>query len=529
MIDSMTLKGAAMVASNRIGMWISAVCVCCWSLCPGGPETRAQSPAEDTGESVERREGPYVVIAPVGSARYSTYRRVLELTPAKEAQPALSIQLIPEDIDRKDGNAAIFYLQAMGFLENTNALEMKLAFERSSMEAARQADDDFGNYPPYGWLDFRPEQLPIDEVKKYLTFTHFQQRYLKEAALRRDCDFDRRIKEVDNPVGLVVSEIQAMRELARQQSLRCLLAIAEGDVDRAVEILGQQLAMASHLEKDFILVSSLVGIACAGIALKDAFYLSEHPNAPNLYWAVASLPKPLVSLRPALSLERQFLFLQFKALQQVGEDPLPNDYWKRFVQDFMVAMREVDDSFGRLDEAAWAGAIGMGVPGARKYLRDIVGLDEATLERLPNTQIFFLAVRRYSERARDEMVKPLFVSVGQSEMFAAAEQRFRDDANEYGFITLPASFFLPAVNTALTAQRRVEQQIAIFQIVESIRHHLAIHGGELPKALGELELPAPTDPGSGQPFEYELRPEGAMLRGVAFPGLRYELILKVKQ
>jgi hypothetical protein len=183
-----------MFARNRIAIWLSTVCVCCSSLFLGGLDARGKSPAGGNDENVERRDGPYEVIAPDGGANYSIFRRVLELTPKKENQPALSIQLIPEDIDRKDGNAAIFYLKAMGFIEQTNLLEQKMAFERSSMEAAREAGDDYGNYPPYGWLGLRPDQLPVDEVKKYLSFTQFQPRDLKEARLRRDSNLDRRIK-----------------------------------------------------------------------------------------------------------------------------------------------------------------------------------------------------------------------------------------------------------------------------------------------------------------------------------------------
>ena len=166
-----------------------------------------------------------------------------------------------------------------------------------------------------------PQDLPLDEVRKFLQLTSFQTHFLREAARRRNLDLNRNMRQVKDPIAYLLPEIQAMRELARTQNLRCKVAIAEGRLDDAIEILGQQYAMAWHLGQDEFLVSNLVGIACTSIAWEDALHLVQHPKAPNLYWAFASLPRPLVDLRQANAFERQFLYEQVKVLREVDEMP----------------------------------------------------------------------------------------------------------------------------------------------------------------------------------------------------------------
>ena len=49
--------------------------------------------------------------------------RTMEMTlhPAGEPLPSLKYRLLPDDFDMVNGNAAIYYLKAMGFLEQTVA------------------------------------------------------------------------------------------------------------------------------------------------------------------------------------------------------------------------------------------------------------------------------------------------------------------------------------------------------------------------------------------------------------------------
>jgi hypothetical protein len=531
MIHGSTYRPATLWPSMRspfrYGLPAIAVWVACCLLAPQvSPGQVAMVTSMQGNQEEVRRDGPWEIRRDEMNGG-SVMRRVLTLAPKRQARPALSIQLIPNEYHRKEGNAAIFYFQAMGFFERSAALQAKLNFERTNMEEGfRQGKE----VPPFLWLEMEPNQLPVNEVTDYLVYTSFQPRYLSEAVQRKDFSADRRIKEVGDFIGTLLPEIQSMRDLARQQSLRFRLAIAQDRTDDAVAILGQQLALGSHLGQDHFLVSALVGMACVGIGMSDALYLCEHADAPNLYWAMAALPKPLVDLRHSLTYEREVLFLQFPKLLEVDETPKSDGYWKEFAAEYSETLTQLtagDDIENMVfdKESGTTLLIALGVPGARRYLREVVGLTDETLAKLSNTQIYFLAVRRYWEIARDEVYKIYYAPERQQKVLLEAELMVTDQA-EHGLITVPTGILLPAVEAAFVAARRCQQQLALMQTIESIRHHLATHDNAFPKDLEALELPAPIDPVSDKPFAYELHSEGATLKGAAVPGVRYEIELR---
>lgn len=487
---------------------------------------QGSSPYEPPADAVVVEEGAWDAWLMDG---IRIQRRVIDMVPQAEPKPALSVQLMPNDFEMKEGNAAIQYLQAMGFLEQSYALKAKQDFERENMEAANAAGKNRSEYPPESWRASRPKDLPVGQVKDYLQYTSFQPRYLSEAVQRETCSFDRHIRDVENPIGYLLPEIQTMRELARTQSLRFLLALAEDRPTDAVAILGQQLAMAYHLNQEPFIVSNLVGIACAGIGLETAPFLCEHPGAPNLYWAIAALPQPLVNLRPALAYERELLLQQIKLLREVDASPRSQIHWAHAIEEFSESMRYLtsgDDLF-RFDKAGMTVMIAAGVPGARRFLNEMEGMSIEELDKLPNAQVFLFAVRKFYEHARDEMFKWQYATPWERNS-AQPELYMAEAAEEFGLITTPAGLILPAVKAAMSAQTRTSQQLAYLQTIESIRHHLATHDRQFPDSLANLVLPAPLDPATGQPFIYVRNAQGATLTGGKFPGIRYQFELRCK-
>lgn len=474
---------------------------------------------------------PDEVVTREGAWEYSrgsitTARRTVTLAPKAEHKPALSIRFIPDPFNAKPGNAAIYYLKAGGFFEQQAAMQAKRKFEEDSRAAAGD-----GDYAPYIWLDTELKDLPVEKVKEYLVYTSFQPLFLEEAAARLHCDFDRQIKTVENPVGYLLPEVQAIRDVARMQSMRFLVAMAENRTDDAIKILGQMISMGPHFCQEPFLVSNLVGTACANIGLQQAHYLSEHPDAPNLYWAIAQLPNPLINLEQSLAYEREFLFEQVKALREVDDIPKPDGYWSEFIDRFTASIKGVGAPFDELESLGKAGitlAIGSNVPKAREYLVEIEGMSNSTLDKMPNAQIFFLAMRRFYERYRDEEFKYSFLPEYSRKKNNAASAEFGELLKRYGVFTLPTSTFLPAVQAAQSASQRTQQQLAMWQTIESIRHHLATHDNKLPATLEELELPAPHDPLTNEPLEYVVHAAGATLKGAANPGLQYQFELRTK-
>ncbi len=464
--------------------------------------------------------------------------RTMEMTlhPQPEPRPALKHRLLPDEFEMLDGNAAVYYLQAVGFLEQDPSRKMLFEYFQAAEERAREQGKALHQVPPSAWYTMSPEELPLAEVKDFLRMTAFQPRYLAEAAKRRRYDMDRNIREAEDVIGYLLSDVQTMRQLARMQSLRCKVAIAEARIGDALAILGQQYALSRHLGQDDFLISNLVGIACSGLAWDDALYLVQHPDTPNLYWAFASLPRPLIDARYALALERQFLYLQLKVLREVDETPRPPGYW----QDFLDRLLSQMSGYFAMDiKMPWAnadpetarsilvGAVAAAYPGAKRYLIEDHGLAREQVEAYPTAQVVFLAIVRHYDEARDEYFKWAHLPYHHARLKSGdADQFLRQQEKRLGWSAAPASLLLPAIGAVQTATARLGQQLALLQTVEAIRMYGAAHEGKLPPSLDDLPVPAALEPFTGQPLDYQYHGDHAILSGHPMPGLRYRLVLR---
>jgi hypothetical protein len=410
-------------------------------------------------------------------------------------------------------------------------------FAKRSAELAQQEGKAWEDTPPYRWQNLRPDELPLEEVAQFLQASAFQPPLLREAARRRLFDLDRQIRSVENPVGYLLPEIQTMRELARTQRLRCRVALAQNRIDDALAVLGQQFTMAWHLGQDEFFVSNLVGAACAAMAWEDSLLLVQHADAPNLYWAVATLPRPLIDMQRANAFEREFLYEQVKVLREVDETPRPAGFWHDFVSRLLPQIDLLASDLGlprawsdpEAKRTAVVGYIALAYPGARRYLIQECGLPPEQVDAYPTAQTVFLAMVRYYDVLRDEHFKWTFLPHWQA-VSAKPDARTRaaEDAakRDFGLCALPTSMLLPATMAASTASARVQQQLALLQTVEAVRLYAADHNGQFPPTLASLSLPAPPDPFTGQQLQYELRGNQAVLTGHPLPGQQYRLVLR---
>lgn len=505
---------------KSIRRWILLLC-----LCPS--LANAQEPTREDSWLLERDSSTQAV----------RMTRELTLTPKASPAPALRYRFLPDDFDLQEGNAMIYYLKALGFLEQSAARQKLTELYQKASDDAKEQEKPIHLVPPYSYLTTAPKDLPIQEVKSYLALTSFQPPMLEQARRLRSANSDRHIRDQSNPIAYLLPEIQSMRDLARTQSVRCRLAIAESRIDDAIQILGQQIAMAHHLGQDDFLVSNLVGVAIFSIAWSDACHLLEHPDAPNLYWAFASLPSPVVSTERSSGFERQLLYEQIKCLREVDESPKPPEYWQTFLRKFAsqaanldipgLPVHDRDDDDSRYLHAVQF--VASAYPNAMSYLVDIEGMKEETIREWPTTQVVIVAAKRYYERVRDEYFKWDYVPLALArEGMLTEESSLAALKNKVGLAGGPAEIFLPAKNAMRAALGRMQQTVALIQTVESIRMYAAKHDGKLPPSLQVTPVPAPHDPVTGQPFSYELRGNTAVLEGAAASTIRYRFVLRMK-
>jgi hypothetical protein len=472
----------------------------------------------------------------------------ITIHPAAEPRPALRYRLLPAEEDLVDGNAAIHYLKAMGFLGQDYAHrridELRTKANEEEAKDGKRLQCQDGMCEPPDWppgYNARAAALPLPEVREFLALHWFQVPLLTEAARRRHCDWDRRIAELDNPYAYLVTEIQESRSLARVESLRCRLAITEGRIDDGLAVLRRQFMLARHLQQDEFAVGVHNGVSVALTATSDALELAQLPAAPNLYWACAAMPRPFVDVSRMLATERSWLYLVMKSLRDVDETPRPVEYWQAFIDrdlrslapaiphfdgdsgdripsfsgDWGFGNYEPDDpSFHEPKEIFRLRAatfIAAAYPGARRYLAEECGLPAERLDALPTSQVVFLAMRRFYDTSNDELAKweatPYWIAAPK---LAAARDKIEADAKRIGPSAATACFFATDVVDHRSALARLDQQLAILQTVEALRLHAAVRGG-LPESLADLPVPAPLDPATGRPIAYSVTGNRALL------------------
>jgi hypothetical protein len=444
--------------------------------------------------------------------------KTLVLHPVNEPRPSLRYRLLPTPFAQKEGNAAIHYLRAIGFPEQNNARKEVERIIEEANKVATQTGVDINQLPPYSWQEMLPAELPVEEVGKYLQLTEFQTREIAAAFKLKNLDFNRQLREVENPISILLLEVQMMRELARTQSLRCRLAIAEGKIEEAFAILGQQTRLATHLNQEPLLVTNLVGASIFSMNWSDALEFAQHPDAPNLYWALAALPRPLMPLEHCFSFEQKWTSLELKELEEVDENHKPAGYWEVFIDRILPRYDQLqilsnNHSMNRQDLVH---LIAVGYPGAKRYLIEEEKMDRDLVESYTTAQTFFLAQKKYTEFATEDWMKWSYLDLHTmlaDPRYQQIDQKMNQRANQFGVITNPVHLLLPAVTQVRQSTARTDLQIAMLMAVEGIRLYASRNPGQLPENLGQLPYPLPADPFTGQPLQYEKSGNVATLTG----------------
>jgi hypothetical protein len=283
------------------------------------------------------------------------------------------------------------------------------------------------------------------------------------------------------------------------------------------------------------LVSGLVGIAQASIGHQQVIQLIGAPDSPNLYWALAELPRPIVDVRDSMRFEMSLGFRIFPFL--LGAETAshsPQEWARLLTQALSDTSRFADSRVGssrgnmELKQAAVAGLSLLVYPHARQRLL-AAGIDASRLNAMPVGQVLAVDAAREYRRIADEIEKWTYVPYhiarhhssrdlfGQPQGVAAASRG-------YGYVM--AALLLPAVEAARAAEARLEWQTGALQVVEAARMHAA-RTGKLPASLEEIErIPIPLNPSTNQAYDYRLDEQTAVLDlpfSDGFPGVAWRL------
>lgn len=221
----------------------------------------------------------------------------LMLFPAQAPEPAKKYHLLPTADEQTDSDALPLYRKAVASLPQD--------LQRDKINQ---------------WLKMPPKDLPLEQVKSTLSQFGSTLQLLRQASLAKECSWS----AVD-PVAAsyeLTENLSKYRELAFILAVQTRLQIAQGLFDQAFSNIRTGIAMARHLGEAPTLIHGLVGVAIGAIMCKQLEEVIQYPDAPTFYWALQSLPKPLIDLNRQIELELADLKKQSDAVRRQQEEQL---------------------------------------------------------------------------------------------------------------------------------------------------------------------------------------------------------------
>jgi hypothetical protein len=442
------------------------------------------------------------------------------LHPMAEPQPALKYKLLPAFIELKPGNAAVFY--------------NKISAGEARFFSDEKMWDDI-----YDWLDAPLSESKKKEIKSISVVNDWiwYLRLIKRAAQCEYCDWQVPIREYG--FGTTLAEIQHTRRYALLLTAYAKLQIAEGKYDDAMQTLQAGYSLGRHVANGPTFVNNLIGCAIVNMMSERMRELIQQPEAPNLYWALTDLPRPIIDFRSGIDAEYGSLFINFPDLRNLETKELAPDQWRVLLLQTMAKDGILTNASAKdksIPPVLTAFLLLDRYPRAKTFLIER-GWPADKVEDMPVCQVVLLAGLGQYEEIQDEIFKWMYLPypeaiAGMKKANAKMTELFRGGREIMPF----ASILLPAISAAKNGEARTERNIAILRIFEAIRLYGAGHGGQLPERLSDIaEAPIPIDPILGTAFIYHRIEDTAILEAPAPSGLnleaywlRYEIHLESK-
>ena len=432
------------------------------------------------------------VAPPIDLERFTTR---LTVSPMAAPRPAMRYELLPPLRERTPGNAAVGYLRA--------------AVLRPSWPKDQKASLELGERWEK-WESTPVDQLPLEAIRKFLVDYQPMLHEVDEAARLDRCDWQLANRKFSD-LQKILPAVQSSRELMRSLSLRFRTEIAEKRFDAAIRTMQTAFQLGRHVGEGSTMIEMLVGYAIVGISIARCDELIGQPNAPNLYWALATLLNPIFDPRPALDGEGRFHGLILPIMKDLERGPVSEDVAAKAFREVYAVIgisQDPDDKLGQFASSmALAGMVAMQSSGAKK---DLIarGMAKATVDAMPTTQAVLLRSLYLHRDLWDDQVKLFFMPypLASQEMKRIAVRTVelrKSNANDPLFAVF--SLVYPALQKVHVAHSRTARQIAQLRAVEAVRMHVA-STGLIPKSLADVTIvPVPDDPTTGKPFAYETK------------------------
>ena len=413
----------------------------------------------------------------------------LVVDPAPEPLPALKYQLLTPPDNTVAGNAAPIYL--------------RIIHERGSEWLKRLGEE------PSRLLDMPADEMPMDDALKLLNSYDSAIEQLSAAGRRADCNWEY-VLESGDPLLILLPDAQFMRSYGRLLAVRARYESRKRDFPAAVSSLRDGLMLSQHVAKAPFLVNRLIAYVISSLMLEQMDTLVQQTGAPNLYWALTMLPRPLVSFESATSLESRLLELRFADLADMDRERSA-EQWERQAKALRNWAAEViknESAAGAVASASLAAverpSSAAQLEAARNYLREVQGLSAERVPAMTDGEVEVRYTMALYHELSDAWRKWFYVPVQQAApVFPHVIESLKADALRREIYPLVSLITPIGANLVATASR-CDRMRSRLQTIEALRMH-ASATGKLPEKLAEVTVvPIPFDPATGEPFRYSL-------------------------
>ncbi len=393
--------------------------------------------------------------------------------------PSMKYELLVDPIDQEAGNAADTYRKAWAALgKGDDAIADQL------FEAMQKGSSDFDAIAALCGRNGQVFDL------------------LERAGRAETCDWESGYRQ--HGARTLLPHLRNMRTLGRLLALRAHGLVHQGKIEDAIATIriGCELGRKTGLEP--IPISGLVGNGIVSMMQLDLVEAMNRLESPNLYWALATLPMPIIDFRRGMEAERISLYVNVPVLFKTRSGEITVEQWADAMGQIAAFKPDGEPGDAPVPIESIKEMIKPLIPAAREYYAQTHQLSAAEVAKIdPIKVVGVYGFDRYQAYADEKWAinsLPYPRLIPALEGFDREIEQTRDGEMGDVFTVL-----LPSVTGVARKYVALDRQIAALTCVEAIRNYAAEHDGKLPGSLGDMtDTPAPLNPRTGEPFEYHV-------------------------
>lgn len=403
---------------------------------------------------------------------------VVEITPKAIETPVLKYRFVPREDELKPGNAVPILLRLPWEQQNW----MQKVFPKL-----------------HEW-----DQVPLSDPK-WKDFTDLPERFfedMKRAAFRREAQWEYPLGEVP-AMFILLPDLQGLRNfLGYGLSAKAKYHLSQGQIDETIDVIKVGITNGRHIAQTPFVINQLVAAAIERSMLDRTVDLIGHPKSPNLYWALSSIPKSILSIERSADLEGSILVMTFPFLSDL-EKPRTDDEWRKLLNQQLSYLESSVGLIVPKGEAEKKKAFSAAEKVARRDLPALMGIAAEKVEKMTAEEVLirWFAVNharidsRYNAYvtlpAREALPQLIKLNQDCFEFYKTFNGKF------YDFFKNPLFNYM----TLHSIYRRIQT----LRIIEAVRHYAAGHEGKLPEKLDDItDLPIPLDCFTDKPFVWKV-------------------------